>query len=247
MELITLLIQVLLCAVIGFFLSTTVHELGHVCCGLLHGWKLYLLVVGPLKIYRETPDSEIRFGIEKNVMMWGGMGSTLPPVKAEKNLQTFSKVLLAGPLSSLFFGILMGIVFLFWHNPLTLMLFLMPLAQGMMNLIPMKLKTAGFYYNDGTRYRRIKNGGQNALEEKALFMLIEHTLFENHETEYPAEMISIFLSSEDCGLNYYGYYFSYQNASLHHNDAEMQQQRSNMERIRENVPPIVLNGCPLDA
>lgn len=44
-------------AIVCYLVSTMIHEMGHVVCGLLHHWKLYMLVVGPLKLYRESMDS----------------------------------------------------------------------------------------------------------------------------------------------------------------------------------------------
>ena len=58
MEIVDLLIRVFAGAVIGWFLATTIHELGHVLCGLLHHWKLSMLVIGPFKLYREKPEEE---------------------------------------------------------------------------------------------------------------------------------------------------------------------------------------------
>ena len=52
MKIITILVSIIL----GYLVSTLIHELGHVVCGLLHHWKLFVLVVGPVKFYRESKD-----------------------------------------------------------------------------------------------------------------------------------------------------------------------------------------------
>ena len=105
------LIQLVICCIICYFVSALVHELGHVVCGLLHHRKLFLLVVGPLKLYRESVDSKIKIGIEKNPLLWCGVGGTFPTKQSEENLNTWSQILLAGPLSSIVFGIVMIPVF----------------------------------------------------------------------------------------------------------------------------------------
>ena len=80
MEVIIQVAKVLGYAVIGYFMSTIIHELGHVVCGLINRWKFYMLVVGPFKLYREDNDLNkgIKFGIEKNPALWGGCGGTFP-------------------------------------------------------------------------------------------------------------------------------------------------------------------------
>ena len=57
----TEILKVLVYAIIAYFISTIVHEMGHVTCGLLNKWRFWLLVVGPFKLYREDMNSKIRF------------------------------------------------------------------------------------------------------------------------------------------------------------------------------------------
>ena len=60
-------------AIVCCFVSAMIHEMGHIACGLLHHWKLYMLVVGPMKLYRENVNSKLKIGIEKNPILWGGV------------------------------------------------------------------------------------------------------------------------------------------------------------------------------
>lgn len=245
MEIATLIINVLISAVICYFLSAMIHELGHVICGLLNHWKMFLLVVGPVKLYRETLDAKVKIGIEKNISLWGGVGGTLPTYKSEDNIKIWSKILIAGPLTSIIFGFLMFPLFLLSRSIFLLMLSLMPIAMGFMCIIPMKMKT-GLLYNDGTRYKRIKCGGQEEAEEKALFLLLEITLFDEDKYLYPQELIEPLLKSKDYELNYYGYYYSYQNAVKANNLEQANAQRSNMEKIKSKVPKIIIDDCRLE-
>lgn len=82
MEIIIYIVGALIC----YLVSTMIHEMGHVACGLLHHWKLYMLVVGPVKLYRETMDSKLKIGIEKNPILWCGVGGTLPQKESEENV-----------------------------------------------------------------------------------------------------------------------------------------------------------------
>lgn len=245
MELFLLIIKLLISAVICYMLSAMIHELGHVICGLLNHWRLFLLVVGPLKLYRENMKSRVKIGIEKNVVLWGGVGGTLPTNKSDDNIKTWSKILLSGPLASIVFGLLIFPLFLLSKSIVLLMLSLMSVAMGVMCIIPMQMKT-GLLYNDGTRYKRIKSGGQEEAEEKSLFLLMEKTLFDKDECSYPEELIEPLLRSKDCELNYYGYYYSYCNAMKDNNVEQAAKQRSNMENIKSKVPRIIIQDCKIE-
>ncbi len=245
MDLFKLLVQLFFSWIATYLLSTLVHELGHVICGLCHGWKLYLLVVGPMKIYRKTIDSPLNIGIEKNPILWFGVGGTLPSSKSEENIRTWAKILLAGPIASIILGIVAGIGLLFWRNIFMLFLCLTPIAMGIMCAIPMKMKT-GILYNDGTRYKRLTHGGQEELEEKALFQLVEVSVFGGDNPMYPNELVATLVTSKDVELNYYGFYYSYLNALRNHNDEEMNIQLDHMKKIRDKVPKAIVEDCPIN-
>lgn len=245
MDLVRFLVLFFFSWIVAYFLSTLVHELGHVICGLVHGWKLFLLVVGPMKIYRKTPDSAISIGIEKNPVLWCGIGGTLPPSKSEENIRTWAKILLAGPIASILLGIAAAIGLLFWHSIFMLLLCLTPLGMGIMCALPLKIKT-GLLYNDGTRYKRLTHGGQEELEEIALFQLMEVSVFGGDEPVYPSDLIAPLIASKDIELNYYGFYYSYINALREHDEEEMTLQTENMERIKDKVPKAVIEDCRIN-
>jgi len=128
-------------AIICYLISAMIHEMGHVVCGLLHHWKLYMLVVGPLKLYRETLDSKLKIGLEKNPILWAGVGGTRPQEENVENVKVWGKILLAGPLTFIVFGVLMIPVFIVTKNIFVRLLCLMPIAMGLACIIPMKMKT----------------------------------------------------------------------------------------------------------
>jgi len=245
MDLFLFLIQLFFGWIAAYLISTLVHELGHVICGLCHGWKLYMLVVGPMKIYRKKLDSPIRIGIEKNPILWFGVGGTLPPSKSEENIRTWAKILLAGPVASIILGIVAGIGLIFWRNIFMLLLCFTPIAMGVMCAVPMKIKT-GILYNDGTRYKRLTRGGQEGLEEKALFQLVEISVFGGDAPVYPNDLLAPLIASKDIELNYYGFYYSYVNALRDHNAEEMKIQLDHMESIRDKVPKTIVKDCPIN-
>ena len=90
MELVIFLIGAIVC----YWVSTLIHELRHVVCGLIHHWKLFMMVVGPMKLYRENMDSKLKIGIEKNPLLWCGVGGTLPTKESEENVKVWGRILL---------------------------------------------------------------------------------------------------------------------------------------------------------
>ncbi len=231
-------------AIICYLASAMIHEMGHVVCGLLHHWKLYMLVVGPMKLYRETLDSKLKIGIEKNPILWGGVGGTLPQKESEENVKVWGKIMLAGPLTSIVFGVLMIPLVIVTESIVVDLLCLMPIAMGLVCIIPMKMKT-GLLYNDGTRYKRLRSGGQEGAEERALFQLIEVTLFGGEAVIYPVDYVEPLLASTDPDFQYYGYYYAYVNAMRQNRTEEAQVQLANMERIRGKVAKAIVDDCKI--
>lgn len=243
MEKLVLILQTLGMGIVAYFCSTLVHEGGHVLCGILHNWKLYLLVVGPFKLYREKlEDEKVKLGIEKNPLLWCGVGGTLPRERSDENIKTFSKILLAGPLASMGLGIVMLVFFLLHHSLFLLLLALVPIAMGIACILP-GVKT-GILYNDGSRYLRIKRGGQESAEEKAVFEAIEVSLFDANGT-YSREGIDAMIASKDVEFQYMGFYYAYLNAKKDQDQAAAEAQLANMERIRDKVPKMVVEECSL--
>ena len=122
------ILTVIIYALIAYFFSTTVHELGHVVCGLLHKWKLIMLVVGPFKLYLEDIHSGVRFGLEKNPALWGGCGGTFPAKDDDGVIDIFAKILLVGPLASLLLGTVFMTVIVLSKSDLALMIGLVSLG-----------------------------------------------------------------------------------------------------------------------
>jgi hypothetical protein len=83
-------------------LAMALHELGHVIGGLLAGFRFICLVAGPLRVIATAQG--IRFGLNRNMDLAGGMATTLP--MDGSNLQPrLMAAVGGGPLSSLLVGL----------------------------------------------------------------------------------------------------------------------------------------------
>lgn len=241
------LFKLLFYSIICYFISSIVHELGHVIVGLINGWKFYMLVIGPFEWKRESLNEKVKFQIEKNVIMWGGMGGTFPTNDKENNLKIWSKVLIAGPLASIIMGITFLPIALITKNLFALLLSFMPLAMGIMCGLPIPIKT-GFLYTDGGRWSRLRKTGQEADEEQALFKLMECSVLygENVPKTINIATIEPLLKSKNAEFQYYGHYYMYQISKYQQDTEQMDLQLKYMKNLKKKVSKIVLDDCKIN-
>ena len=242
----TVVLVVLFYAVAASFISTVVHEFGHVLAGLMNGWKFLMMVIGPFKLYRDDPDGKILFGIEKNPALWGGCGGTMPKRIDDSVTEVFARILIAGPLASLVLGTAGMAAFFLTKHEFLLMLGMVSLGQGLVCILPMKIKT-GILYNDGTRFLRIRRKGKEAEEEKVLIESIFAEVIGDAETKKAREdhLIEVLLDSDDASYRYYGFYYAYMRAKEDGNEAEMERVKAGAEKNRDGVSRYVLDSCDM--
>jgi len=243
MELLKILGEVLISWLVAYFICAVVHEGGHVVAGLLQGWKFYVLVVGPFKLYRDEKDDRVKFGIEKNVVLWGGIGGCVPREEKEDNVKGFAVTLLAGPMASVLFGALCSISLFFHVTVFGAMMTFLPISMGIVCLLP-NVKT-GILYSDGGRFLRIIKGGKTLEEEKAIY---EATLKDQFRPDdrYDEDGIEAMTTSEDTSFQYLGHYYGYLNAKMDQSQEEMQARIANMRNLEAKVPKTIREMCALE-
>ncbi len=239
------ILTVIIYALIAYFFSTTVHELGHVVCGLLHKWKLMMLVVGPFKLYREDINSRVRFGLEKNPTLWGGCGGSFPAKDDDGVIDIFAKILLAGPLASLLLGAIFMTVFVLTKSDLALMIGLVSLGEGIACILPINVKT-GILYNDGTRFKRIVKRGRERTEEKALFSIIIKGMLEGDNAIFDEDQLDILCGSTDADFKYYGLFYRFLNAKVRNDEDSMKRLRLEAESIKEKASKYTVSVCVME-
>ncbi|GMQ57474.1 hypothetical protein AN1V17_18690 [Vallitalea sediminicola] len=236
--------QVLICAVICYIISGLIHELGHIVMGLMNGWKFYMLVIGPFEWKREKPNEKVRFFLEKNIMMWGGMGGSYPINTSKDNLKIWSKVLIAGPIASIIIGITMIPIAIITGNLFFSMLVFMPISMGIVSGFPLPLKT-GFLYTDGGRWIRLKRGNQEAAEEKALFLITENSMINGENSLPDEEVIVPLLNSINPSIQYYGLYYHYMLSKSNDNQTDMNYALTKMNELKTKVSKLIIDDCKI--
>ena len=237
-------LEVIVYGVISYFVATVIHEFGHVLAGLMNKWKLILMVVGPFKLYREDLNGKIKFGLEKNVALWGGCGGTAPMVIDDSIDKVFARILIAGPLASSILGIAGIAAFILTKHDFFLMLGMIAFGEGVACILPMNIKT-GILYNDGTRFKRIISKGKEAEEEKAIISMVFCELANNKEEFKRREehLIEVLLDSDDASYRYYGIYYAYMKAKEEGNEEKMNEMKAEAELHRSEVSKFVIESC----
>lgn len=234
----------ILTAILCYFISAIIHELGHIFVGLLNGWRFYMLVIGPLGI-KADQSGRITFYLEKQIALWGGVGGTLPRYPKEDNIKVWSKILLGGPIASIVMGIIFLPVGIITENLAFLLLGAMPVGMGIMCVLPLPLKT-GILYTDGGRWSRLHKGGQEADEEIALFRLTENEATGGDFSQIDLNSIKPLIQSKEVGIMYYGYYYFFRYYKAISNKEKMQSAIEKMEEIKSKVPAVIVKDCKTD-
>lgn len=238
------IVEYIIIAVLCYVVSGIVHELGHIIVGLINGWKFSLFILGPIGLKVDEND-RIKVYFEKRVSLWGGVGGTLPKEMKENNIKIWSKVLLGGPLASIIMGIIFLPLGIITENIVFLLLGAMPLAMGIVSILPLPLKT-GILYTDGERRSRLHKGGQEADEEIALFKLIEYQVTTEDFSKLDVNCIDPLLKSNELSINYYGYYYKFQYYKGISDKEKMNFFLKEMEKIKSKVPSIIVEDCKIE-
>ena len=243
METLALILKMIGVWFVAMILSSAVHEGSHVVAGLVQGWRFLAYCVGPFKLYRDDLDGKVKIGLEKNPALWGGYGGTVPVTMEDAKVESFGKILLAGPMASVFLGLIAAVPGLMTKDLFLMLLMGVSIAMGVACLIP-GVKT-GILYNDGSRYLRIRRGGQEAAEEKAILDAAFRSLIEP-ESRCPEENIHAMLASKDKEFQYLGHYYAYQNAQMAGDEGKKEACVRNMKEMQDKVPRAILDMCPID-
>lgn len=198
--------KMIIMGIISFFIVLNIHELGHTLVGLYQGFRFEFMVIGPLGIKRSEKGG-ITFYFEKNISFWGGCAATIPSDK-KGVMAKFARVVIAGPITSLIFGALIGVIYVYIKVDMLLMIAAMSLGIGATTLIPFQKRTGGFY-SDGRRYLRIRDKGKSGYEEVATMNIVQEVMINGNYRGIELEDINTLKSSIEAENRYIGSFFEY--------------------------------------
>lgn len=237
-----LIVKLLIYIFVGMFISSLVHELGHLLVALAHKWEFSLLIVGPLRIERNQVTKKVKAKFESNIIFWGGVAFAMPnhEIEAENSFRIWKYVLISGPIFSLLMSGVFFLLFQFYNNVIILILMAQSLGIGMITILPVPIQS-GLMYSDGYRFFRIINNGNVRLEEQALFkysLQIYNSI--NLDTELIVKIFQPLLLSKNYNYKHYACYLIYEVALKENNGYECDKYKKIMNNISDKVSKSIL-------
>jgi len=180
------------------------HELGHLVGGLVQGFKFDLFVVGLLGVKREG--QKIKPYLNKNLGYYGGIAGTSPVDDSPENAKKFARVLLAGPIASIVFGIVCLIISFYIGKPLGFIFYVGGITSiGIFIATTIPSKT-GMFFTDRKRYQRLVTPGNDQKVELAMLNIIGKFSRDNSFKKINKEEIETLIADDMVFIKYFGLY-----------------------------------------
>ncbi len=195
--------SVILCPFIAIF----IHELGHLSAGLIQGFKLQLFVVGILGVKRV--DDKIQFYFNKELQFFGGIAAT-SPLQISKNLKNqFASILIAGPLFSLIFGILLIVLFNLTDSVFNSSIGITGVISIGMFFATTLPDKSGVFFTDRKRMQRLLNKGRTGEIEYSFIKTSSQLLIDSHYKNISIEDLNMIQSDEEPIIQFWGHYYAF--------------------------------------
>lgn len=198
------LIVVLASIIFSAIIALAIHEAGHALMARICGFRFHFYIVGPLEIMRK--DDKIKFGINRNLGLYGGATASFPTDGSPANIQKMGYVTLTGPAISLLFGVLCYVGLYFADGILCLLCFCSGLMSFMTFLATTLPDKTGPFFTDRKSYQRLMTKGPARDEQMATFNITGHFLKNNSYIDVNIEDIKTLIHSEDIDIKYLGYF-----------------------------------------
>lgn len=227
---------------LSYFTVVSLHELGHLLTGLTQGFRFYLYVVGFLGIKRDE-NEQVKVYFNKDMQLFGGIAGSFPTKDEPNNLRKLAWVVAAGPLTTLFTGIL------FTWGAFAMLYHLTPYATTLHKLFTGFLLISSFlsvaifcattipnrtgpFFTDRARFFRLIRGGKTAQIEQAVLNLTTLTYTGKRYRDLNKMQMDLIQTDPTPIMQYIGIYYTYfyhldrQEYQLAHRDAMQLEQAS---------------------
>lgn len=157
--------------------ALAIHELGHLLTGIILGQKFKLFIVAFFGIKNEGGRTYIF--LNKNLSYFGGIAATVPKTEKDINPKLFSKVLIAGPITSFVYFIVCLFVFFEFDTYLNSFFALTSLTSFGLFLGTTIPEKTGILFTDRKRFQRLNTKGISQDAEIAMYELISKSIIDN--------------------------------------------------------------------
>ena len=189
---------VLIPSLLSLIFVLAFHETGHVLAGKLVGFRFTLFIVGPFKVH--STESGIHFGLNRSLMLAGGLGGAAPTDSRNLPSRTMAYVA-GGPAASLLLAI--SALGLLYVVPTSIGIVLSIIAMssffiGIVTLIPTRM---GGLVSDGARLLMLRRSGPEAERWCAIAAVGGASMAGKRPRDWDEEMIRRSLLSPDGSLD----------------------------------------------
>ena len=184
-----------------------IHELGHLLTGLALGQQLKLFVVAFLGLRDEDGKTKIFFN--KNISYFGGIAATAPKTQNDINPNTFSKILIAGPIFSFLYCIICLIIFFQFDSYFNSFFALSALTSFGLFLATTFPEKSGIMFTDRKRFQRLNTKGITQDAEIAMYDLISKSIIDNSFKNIDIERTAIFEKDTDITTKFWAAYLKF--------------------------------------
>lgn len=193
--------------IIAPLFAILIHELGHLLTGLALGQNLKLFVVAFFGLRDENGKKRIFFN--KNIAYFGGIAATAPKTEKDVNPNTFSKILIAGPIFSFLYFIICLIIFFQLDSSFNSFFALSALTSFGLFLATTLPEKSGIMFTDRKRFQRLNSKGITQEAEIAMYELISKSIIDNSFKNIDIEKTAKLDKDNDTTIQFWSSYLKY--------------------------------------
>lgn len=224
--------------------ALALHELGHLLTGLALGQKLKLFVVAFLGIRHENGRTKVYFN--KNLSYFGGISATVPKTENDIQPQTFSKILLAGPLTSFFYFMLCWLIFLRFDTYANSFFALAALSSFGLFLATTLPEKSGMMFTDRKRFQRLNTKGVAQDAEIAMYELMAKGIIDNSFKNIDLSKTYILDKDDDRITKFWAAYLRF----MYFKENALVEQKAealhDLTAFKKDVPKSIWNSLKID-
>ncbi len=239
-EIIVFISSVILCP----FIAILIHELGHLLAGLIQGFKLQLFVVAFLGIKRV--DDKVVFYFNKDLQFFGGIAATSPQKITNFLKKQFAYVLIAGPLSSLVFGLIFLFLFKTTDSIFNASIGIVGIISSGLFLATTLPSRSGVFFTDRKRMQRLLDKGRVGEIEYSFLRTTSQLLIDAHYKNISIEDLKIIQSDDEPIIQFWGYYYEFKYFEELGNSEKAVLIKEKLQAYKEIVPVNIWNSLSIN-
>ncbi len=239
-ETIVFISSVILCP----FIAILLHELGHLLAGLVQGFKLQLFVVAFLGIKRV--DDKVVFYFNKDLQFFGGIAATSPQKITNFLKKQFAYILIAGPLSSLVFGLIFLFLFKTTDSIFNSSIGIIGIISSGLFLATTLPSKSGVFFTDRKRMQRLLDKGRVGEIEYSFLKTTSQLLIDTNYKNISLEDLKTIQSDEEPIIQFWGYYYEFKYLEEIGNQDMALTIKNHLNNYKELIPKTIWKSLSIN-